>query len=36
MLTSPPVSEASNQGFSIHELHLKAPLDLPTTEADAI
>ena len=36
MLTSPPVSEAANQGFSIHELHLKAPLDLPTTEADAI
>ena len=37
MLTSPPVTEAAaTPGFSIHELHLKAPLSLPITEADAI
>ena len=35
MLTSPPVSEAANPSFFIHELHLKAPLDLPLTQADA-
>jgi hypothetical protein len=36
MLTSPPVTEAAAPGFSILELHQKAPLSLPMTEADAI
>jgi hypothetical protein len=36
MLTSPPVTEAADPGFSILELHRNAPLSLPITEADAI
>ena len=36
MLTSPPVTEAANPGFSLLELHRNAPLSLPLMEADAI
>ena len=35
MLTSPPVSEAAHPGVFIHDLHLRAPLNLPVTQADA-
>jgi hypothetical protein len=35
MLTSPAVSEAADPGVFIHDLHLKARLDLPVTQADA-
>ena len=36
MLTSPSVTEAADPSFSILELHRKAPLNLPITDAYTI